>query len=312
MTAGANPTVLDAAQTAALLPYKALTDEIEAVLLSSSINVPPRNIYSISGGNRFFVMPAFDEDVAITKLISHAPQNPTCGLPAIVGQVAVFDAKTGLCRLILDGPTVTARRTAAVSGLFLRQLHRRSFDHCLIVGAGVQGESHLDMLQALLTVRVVSIASRSINSAARLADHAGSIGLTATVLSELPDTFEAFDLIITCTPAQEAVMVRRPRPDAVICAIGSYTPKMLEWHPDLIRWIAASGQVVVDSRDADHEAGDLIQATLNPADYPCLGDLVKKKTAIDLDSAQGPILFKSCGWGGWDLAAARCALQQLV
>jgi len=35
----------------------------------------------------------------------------------------------------------------------------------------------------------------------------------------------------------------------------SLTPKMLEWHPDLVRWIAATGQVVVDSRDADHETG---------------------------------------------------------
>ncbi|MFN4104038.1 MAG: delta(1)-pyrroline-2-carboxylate reductase family protein, partial [Tepidimonas sp.] len=24
--------------------------------------------------------------------------------------------------------------------------------------------------------------------------------------------------------------------------------------------------------------------------------------------ADGPVLFKSCGWAGWDLAAARCAL----
>lgn len=312
MAASTGPKTLDAPQTAALLPYSSLIDAIGSLLLTSSVKVPARHIYSTSGANRFFVMPAFDEHICITKLISHAPQNPTQGMPAIVGQVAVFDTQTGLCRLILDGPVVTARRTAAVTGLFLKQLQRQTFHHCLIVGAGVQGRSHLDMLREMFSIKAVSVVSRSIDSARHLAGHAESVGLACQVLSGLPETFEDFDCIITCTPAQEAVMVRRPRPDAVICAIGSYTPKMLEWHPDLIRWIAASGQVVVDSRDADHEAGDLIQATLNPADYPCLGDLVKKKTAIDLDSAQGPILFKSCGWGGWDLAAARCALQQLV
>ena len=307
-----NPAVLDATQTAALLPYNRLIDEIEAVLLSSSINVPARDIYSTPGGARFFVMPAFDEEVAITKLISHAPQNPSCGLPAIVGQVAVFDARTGLCRLILDGPTVTARRTAAVSGLFLRQLNLPSFDQCLIVGAGVQGESHLDMLQALFSIRAVSIVSRSISSAERLAGHADSIGLTARVFSNLPNAFDAFDLIITCTPAQEAVMMSRPRADAVICAIGSYTPNMLEWDPEIVRWVAARGQVVVDSRDADHEAGDLIQAGLSPAGYPCLGDVIQRKAMVNASATQGPIFFKSCGWGGWDLAAARCALQASV
>ncbi|MRD56422.1 delta(1)-pyrroline-2-carboxylate reductase family protein [Betaproteobacteria bacterium LSUCC0115] len=310
MKVGTNPAVLDAPQTAKRLPYKALTDAIKATLLSSSVNVPARDIYSTSGGNRFFVMPAFDEEVVITKLISHAPQNPSCGLPAIVGQVMVFDAKTGLCRLILDGPTVTARRTAAVSGLFLRQLHRPSFNHCLIVGAGVQGESHLEMLRALLTVKAVSVVSRSINSAKRLAGYAVSIGLTAIVLSELPNTLEAFDLIITCTPAQEAVMMKRPRSDAVICAIGSYTPNMLEWDPEIVRWIAATGQVIVDSRDADHEAGDLIQAGLSPAGYPCLGDVIRRETMVNASATQGPILFKSCGWGGWDLAAARCAMRE--
>lgn len=312
MTASTSPRILDAPQTEALLPYSSLIDAIESLLLTSSVKVPARHIYSTSGANRFFVMPAFDEHICITKLISHAPQNPTQGIPAIVGQVAIFDAKTGLCRLILDGPVVTARRTAAVTGLFLKQLQRQTFRHCLIVGAGVQGRSHLDMLREIFSLKAVSVVSRSIDSARHLVDHAESVGLACQLLLGLPETFEGFDLIITCTPAQEALMTRRPRSDAAICAIGSYTPKMLEWHPDIVSWITATGQVVVDSRDADHEAGDLIQATLNPADYPCLEDLVKKSTAIDLDPAHGPIFFKSCGWGGWDLAAARCALQHLV
>ena len=28
--------------------------------------------------------------------------------------------------------------------------------------------------------------------------------------------------------------------------------------------------------------------------------------AFVLGLASGPVFFKSCGWGGWDLAAARC------
>jgi 1-piperideine-2-carboxylate/1-pyrroline-2-carboxylate reductase [NAD(P)H] len=28
----------------------------------------------------------------------------------------------------------------------------------------------------------------------------------------------------------------------------------------------------------------------------------------DMKKPAGPVLFKSCGWAGWDLAAARAAL----
>jgi ornithine cyclodeaminase len=84
---------------------------------------------------------------------------------------------------------------------------------------------------------------------------------------------------------------------------------MLEWDPAVVRSIAESGLVVVDSRDADHEAGDLIQAGLEASDFPCLGDLIQNKNTIRTHDSGGPIFFKSCGWGGWDLAAARCALK---
>ena len=65
------------------------------------------------------------------------------------------------------------------------------------------------------------------------------------------------------------------------------------------------GQIVVDSRDAEHEAGDLLQAGLPVAQYPSLADVMSE----ELPRATGPVLFKSCGWGGWDLAAARLAVR---
>jgi ornithine cyclodeaminase len=66
--------------------------------------------------------------------------------------------------------------------------------------------------------------------------------------------------------------------------------------------------VVVDTRDADHEAGDLLQAGLDIALFPCLQDLIRGQVAWN-SAASGPVFFKSCGWAGWDLAAARCVVQ---
>ena len=61
--------------------------------------------------------------------------------------------------------------------------------------------------------------------------------------------------------------------------------------------------VVVDTRDADHEAGDLLQAGLDVSRFADLRDVIARTW-----KNRGPVLFKSCGWAGWDLAAARAAL----
>jgi len=62
--------------------------------------------------------------------------------------------------------------------------------------------------------------------------------------------------------------------------------------------------VVVDTRDAEHEAGDLLQAGLDVAAFPDLRAVIAGGAA----RSGGPVLFKSCGWAGWDLAAARAAM----
>ncbi len=313
MVDSGTPTVVAGAElTKGLLPYPALISHLADLLQAPSISVPTRQIYSTYDSNRFFVMPAFGEELCVTKLITHAPNNPALNLPTIVGQVAVFDSKSGLCRLILDGPTVTARRTAAVTGLFLQLIRSRSPRHCLIVGAGIQGHAHAEMLIETIKPERITVVSKSIASAHRLVGRIEGLGVRGVSQDTLPSTLDEYDLIITCTPAQSVVMSAHPRPDAVICAIGSYTPKMIEWDPKVVRKISESGYIFVDSRDADHEAGDLLQAGLNPTLYSCLADLVMGRELTNVQDGRGPIFFKSCGWGGWDLAAAKCATAQLA
>jgi ornithine cyclodeaminase len=84
---------------------------------------------------------------------------------------------------------------------------------------------------------------------------------------------------------------------------------MVEWAPEVCRHMAAKGRVVVDTRDADHEAGDLLQAGLEVSDFAALADVVNQRPCWQ-DQARrgGPVFFKSCGWAGWDLAAARCVI----
>lgn len=294
-------------QTAEALPYPALANAIESLLRDPTVVVPARTVQPLAGGGSLFVMPAADATVAITKLITFIPDNATRGLSAIQGDVVVFDAITGERTAVLDGPTVTARRTAAVSLLAARLLAPRTDGPLLIVGAGVQGRSHLEAFHAGLGVQEVWVASRSAASADALMQHARSLGLRAQHVVDADAALAHCPLVVSCTSAQEIALRARPRADAFVAAVGAFTPRMVEWAPEVCRWLAAEGLLVVDTRDADHEAGDLLQAGIDVHALATLGDLVRHPPA---QRPAGPVFFKSCGWGGWDLAAARCALQR--
>jgi len=297
--------LLDPDATALALPYPALAAAIEALLQDPSVQVPPRVVQPLPGGGWLFVMPACDARLAITKLISFVAGNPLRGLPAIQGDIVVFDSVSGRRMALLDGPTVTARRTAAVSLLAAQKLAPKPQGPLLIVGAGVQGMAHLEAFHAGLGVQEVWVNSRSENSARALMAHAQTLGMKAQYAPDPHAALTHCTLVVSCTPAQQVVLNAMPRPDAFVAAVGAFTPHMVEWQADICRRLASEGTVLVDTRDADHEAGDLLQAGIEVTQLLTLADLVQGRA----QRPGGPVFFKSCGWAGWDLAAARCVIN---
>ncbi|MES2635399.1 MAG: delta(1)-pyrroline-2-carboxylate reductase family protein [Pseudomonadota bacterium] len=294
--------ILNARETAAQLPWAALVAQIRAVLADPSVHVPERLVQPLPGGGSLFVMPAHDNEFAITKLITFTPANAGTTRPTIQGDVVVFSIASGERCLVMDGPTVTARRTAAVSLLAAQAFAPNKDGPLLVVGAGAQGRAHLDAFAQGLSIGEVVIASRTEGSAQALAVYARSIGLKASVTTDADGALKDCPLVVTCTPASDVVLQALPRGDSFIAAVGSFTPQMVELAPDLCRHVAQHGSIVVDTPDAVHEAGDLLQAGLDVASFPALKDLLGKELP-----RRGPVLFKSCGWAGWDLAAARTA-----
>ncbi|MBU7573828.1 MAG: delta(1)-pyrroline-2-carboxylate reductase family protein [Hydrogenophaga sp.] len=291
--------------TAAALPYPELADEIEALLSDPTVAVPARIVQALPGGGTLFAMPAVDARVAITKLITLIPDNGARGLPTIQGDIVVFDVATGQRTALLDGPTVTARRTAAVSLLGARLLAPRRDGPLLIVGAGVQGRAHLEAFAAGLGVREVRIASRNAASADALVAHARTLGLDARRVDDADAALAECPLVVSTTPARQVALRGTPRDDAFVSAVGAYTPQMVEWAPEVCRDLAARGTLVVDTRDADHEAGALLQAGMDVTAVPTLADWLASPRPV-----RGPVFFKNCGWGGWDLAAARLVTRR--
>ncbi len=301
--------------TAQALPYGALAAEVARLLQDASVCVPPRLVQSLSGSGSLFVMPAADARIAITKLITFTPANATAdaivGLPTIQGEVIVFDNATGQRLGALDGPTVTARRTAAVSLLAAQTLAAIPKGPLLIVGAGVQGRAHMEAMVLGLGVREVWISSRSARSAQELVQHALAFfaqhdipGGQACVADSLSAAVPRCTLVVTCTSAQQAVLLDPAllHPQAFVCAVGAFTPSMVELAPNVVQYFAQHGRIAVDTADASHEAGDLLQAGIDVATCATLQQVVASPSA-----ERSLTLFKSCGWAGWDLAAARLA-----
>jgi ornithine cyclodeaminase/alanine dehydrogenase len=127
------------------------------------------------------------------------PQNLARGLPQISGLLVLNDPETGWPIAIMDAMWITARRTPAVSALAAEQLARKDSETLAIIGCGVQGRGHLEMLPRVLpNLREVRLFDRRPGVAAELGDaRAPRDGIAV----KCPDSVEAVvrdaDVVVT-------------------------------------------------------------------------------------------------------------------
>lgn len=315
-------TIHDAAATASLLPYPALADTIARVLGLAALGearAPQRQHMELPGGGTLLLMPAQGAELAVVKLVTVHPHNPGQGLPAIQGEVVVMETATGRRLGVLDGATLTARRTAALSLLAARHLAPNPSGPLLVFGAGAQARAHVEAFAEGLGVREVAIVARSAKSAQRLADHARSLGLRAKALggaqddvmddiqagAALDDLMDACPLVVTATTSTCPVLPPRLRSDAFLAAVGAFTPAMCELPPALVRSAAALYCDTLDGARA--EAGDYLQAGVDWRNVTPLSLALGRPRA-----AHGPIVFKSVGHALFDLAAGMLAAEGMA
>jgi ornithine cyclodeaminase/alanine dehydrogenase-like protein (mu-crystallin family) len=145
--------------------------------LPSKIGVHPRPEASFA-----HAMPAHlrgaspGDDLVGMKWVAGFPTNGAAGLPSIGAVVILNDPSTGLPVAILDGAPITAERTAAVTGVALRQFGPPggpgAAPGVAILGAGVQARSHLPVLGAVVAGCTVHVFDRHAERAEALAERA--------------------------------------------------------------------------------------------------------------------------------------------
>ncbi|MBY4897686.1 delta(1)-pyrroline-2-carboxylate reductase family protein [Cupriavidus sp. AU9028] len=320
--AGKAPALLDADATAQRLPYPELALAIESMLAElreGTASAPARIALPVgspeAGEGTLLVMPARNAALAMTKNITVHPGNPMRGLPSILGEVVVADAHTGRRLAWLDGPTVTGRRTAAVSLLAAQRFAARADGELLIVGAGVQARTHLEAFAAGLPLRRVWLHSRTRSGAEALADHARTLDLQAEVVDAVAQVLPRVSMIVTVTSSRVPVLPDLDsglwRDHHFIAAVGAFRPEMAELPPQLCRHAASAGRLLADTlAGIEDEAGDLLQAGIDWHDVQPFQQAILRAEALRTGSGS-PLVFKSVGYALWDLAACTLAVRGL-
>jgi 1-piperideine-2-carboxylate/1-pyrroline-2-carboxylate reductase [NAD(P)H] len=301
--------ILNARQTAHALPYARLVPAIAHAaqqLAHGDINAPERQVIALDSGGVLLCMPAIGTDIGVTKLITVHGNNAQYGLPAIQGEVIVFDSASGRRLALLDGPTVTARRTAAVTLLGIQHLAPVRPASALLIGTGVQAAAHAHALIDFFGIRDLRIASRNAAHAqafcAALATQHPHVVATPVVAADLPAQCQNVDVVIALTTSQSPVIPAQLPPRTLAIGVGAFKPEMAEFPAQLLH----ARPIVVDHMaGAQHEAGDLIRANI---DWGTVRDLARVLTHGMGGTDVTPVL-KTVGHAAWDLAAARVATQ---
>lgn len=309
--------ILDAQQTAAALPYAALVDALDTAaqqFAAGAIRAPERQVVPIDAASVLLSMPAIADDLSVTKLITVHADNAQHGLPAIQGEVVAFETGTGRRIALMDGPTVTGRRTAAMTLLGIKTLLPRAPKSALLIGTGVQAAAHADALVEYFGVTRFWVAARDLARTqafcgALCARHPQAVAspLPAELLQrDLPHT----DVVIALTTSRSAVIPEQVAPDTLAIGVGAFKPDMVEFPAQLLH---ARAIVVDDLGGAHHEAGDLIQAKVDWAGVTAIGDVLSGKADRAALVKNGALpVFKTVGQASWDLAAARVMRASLA
>ena len=258
--------IVDAGQLRSAAPMPQLLDAIEAAyrdVAAGRDRSPIRSRIPMGSGD-LLLMPGLREGAAgvSVKLVTVMPDNAARGLPTIHAMVAWIDAESGEPLAILDGPTLTAMRTGAASGVSTRLLARPDARVLALFGAGAQAAWQVRAVLAARAIAEVRVFARTDASrdafAASLAEE-----LAPDVRVVAADSAEAAvrgaDVICCATTSFEPIFAAGwVDLGTHISAVGSFQKGMVELPPEIF---GAAALVTVDSREAAlAEAGDLLAA----------------------------------------------------
>ena len=247
-----------------ILPKVDLISEIEAGFAAYSnglVVVPPV-------GELIFQSPPGDvhikygyikgDEIYVIKIASGFYKNTSIGLPVGNGMMLVFNQKTGQPVAILqDECYLTDIRTAVAGAITAKYLSPKNVDCIGIVGTGTQARLQLRYLKEIIDCNSVINWGRSPDSLSSYKEAMNGYGYQITTTTNIDDVVNHCQLIITCTPSEEA-LIDKINPGTHITAMGSDTVSKRELSSSIL---LQADMVVTDSRAQSKERGEIYQAS---------------------------------------------------
>jgi alanine dehydrogenase len=312
--------ILSAQEVRQALPMEAAIRAMKGAfqqLAREQVDLPLRTMIEVpEQDGAILFMPALlreTHDVAV-KVVSVFPHNPQLDLPTINAVVIGIDARTGQPAVMLEGASLTAIRTGAVSGAATDLLAREDARVAAIFGSGVQARTQLEAVCTVRAIEEVWVYSLVQDEVAAYIDEMrgqGPIPEQILAASSPSEAVHRADIICTATTATKPVFDGNDlKPGAHINAIGAFTPGMREVDETTLE----RALVIVDTLEsARKEAGDLI-IPIDAGAYSWdrvhaeLGELLTGAKP-GRENARQVTLFKSVGLAIQDAAAARGASE---
>ena len=302
--------ILTQPQTAHHLPFTALLPALDQ-MFTTGCEVPLRHNHAIPGCSAdedgiLLLMPAWQTGQRLgVKTVSIFPGNAHQGLPGLHSVYILYDARTGQPLAVLDGDTITSRRTAAASALAARWLSRPDARRLLVVGSGRVARLLPAAYRCVRALDTVEVWSRSPASAQALVDDLRAQGLPAQHAPDLETAVRRAD-IVSCATLSTAPLIQGAwlQPGTHLDLIGSFTPAMRESDGACLR----RATVFTDTTEALLKAGDLLGAIAEGAwstdRLAATLEQLCRQQHPGRRSADEITLFKSVGSALEDLAAA--------
>lgn len=243
-------------------------------------------------------MPAWQPEWLGVKIVTVHPANVARGHDAVHSTYMLARAETGEPVAIIDGDTLTARRTAAASALASSFLSRPDSSRLLVLGAGRVASLLPAAHRTTRPITEVLLWNRGPARRDTLAARLRADGFTVRLIDDLVEAVAAADIVSTATLASAPLIEGRwLRPGTHVDLMGAFTPQMREADDEAL----ARAAVYADTEAALAECGELAGWTPDRL-HGTLAHLCRGQPGRT--DAGAITLFKSVGTALEDLAAA--------
>ncbi|QLD89737.1 ornithine cyclodeaminase family protein [Natronomonas salina] len=261
----------------------------------------------------FRSMPAYmdagDWDAAGIKWVNVHTGNPErYDLPTVMGTMIYSDPRNAFPLAIMDGTTLTRKRTGAAAAVATDHLAVEDATSLGIVGAGVQSYTQLEAIGVVRDIETVVVADKREDAIEAFADRFGDeFDVRAGSIAEAASC----DILSTVTPVESPLVSAADLGERThVNAMGADAPGKNELGRDVV----TDAKLVIDDYEQCTHSGEInvpwSQNVLTDADlYGELGEIVagekSGRTAED-----GVTVFDSTGLAIQDVAAAHVVYER--